>query len=140
MESYAFVESDCRKLIEKGLSYITGNRRMTSAFTDTIAWWDETHDALQVRAKILEKYPSHNWTDVTINLSLILLSWLAGGGDFSKSICTAASLGYDADCTCATLGAILVSFGVSVGIGMLFGYLHANKAAKLNPIDALRYE
>ena len=39
-----------------------------------------------------------------------------------------------------TLGAILVSFGVSVGIGVLFGYLPANKAAKLNPIDALRYE
>ena len=39
-----------------------------------------------------------------------------------------------------TFGAILVSFGVSVGIGVLFGYLPANKAAKLNPIDALRYE
>ena len=39
-----------------------------------------------------------------------------------------------------TMGAVLVSFGVSVGIGVLFGYLPANKAAKLNPIDALRYE
>ena len=39
-----------------------------------------------------------------------------------------------------SLGAILISFGVSVGIGMLFGYLPANKAAKLNPIDALRYD
>ena len=39
-----------------------------------------------------------------------------------------------------TLGAILVSFGVSVGIGVLFGYLPANKAARLNPIDALRYD
>ena len=39
-----------------------------------------------------------------------------------------------------TLSAILISFGVSVGIGVLFGYLPANKAAKLNPIDALRYE
>ena len=39
-----------------------------------------------------------------------------------------------------TLGAILLSFGVSVGIGVLFGYLPANKAAKLNPIDALRYD
>ncbi len=58
VESYAFVESDCRRLIEKGLSYITGNRRMTSAFTDTIAWWDETHDALQVRAMILENIPA----------------------------------------------------------------------------------
>ena len=39
-----------------------------------------------------------------------------------------------------TLSAVLVSFGVSVGIGVLFGYLPANKAAKLNPIDALRYD
>ncbi len=39
-----------------------------------------------------------------------------------------------------TLDAVLVSFGVSVGIGVLFGYLPASKAAKLNPIDALRYE
>ena len=38
------------------------------------------------------------------------------------------------------LEAIAVSFGVSVGIGVLFGYLPANKAAKLNPIDALRYD
>ena len=39
-----------------------------------------------------------------------------------------------------TFGAVAVSFGVSVGIGVLFGYLPANKAAKLNPIDALRYD
>ncbi len=39
-----------------------------------------------------------------------------------------------------TLSPIILSFGISVGIGIIFGYLPANKAAKLNPIDALRYD
>ncbi|WP_425516091.1 ABC transporter permease [Anaerolentibacter hominis] len=39
-----------------------------------------------------------------------------------------------------SFGAILLSFGVSVGIGVGFGYLPASKAARLNPIDALRNE
>ena len=40
----------------------------------------------------------------------------------------------------ASFTAIAVSAGVSLAVGVLFGYLPANKAAKLNPIDALRYE
>lgn len=39
-----------------------------------------------------------------------------------------------------SLTAIGVSFGVSVGIGIMFGYLPAKNAANLNPIDALRHE
>ena len=35
---------------------------------------------------------------------------------------------------------VLVAFGISVGIGVLFGYLPAKRAAKLNPIEALRYD
>ncbi len=39
-----------------------------------------------------------------------------------------------------SLSSILVAFSISVGIGILFGYLPAKRAARLNPIEALRYD
>lgn len=36
--------------------------------------------------------------------------------------------------------AILIAFSFSAAIGIMFGYFPANKAAKLNPIDALRHD
>ena len=37
-----------------------------------------------------------------------------------------------------TVGAVIVSFSVSVGIGLIFGFMPASRASKLSPIDALR--
>lgn len=39
-----------------------------------------------------------------------------------------------------SIASIVVAVGFSMAIGVFFGYYPANKAAKLNPIDALRYE
>ena len=39
-----------------------------------------------------------------------------------------------------SMTSVLVAFGISVGIGVLFGYLPAKRAARLNPIEALRYD
>jgi macrolide transport system ATP-binding/permease protein len=42
--------------------------------------------------------------------------------------------------TLVSLGAILLACGVSAAIGIFFGFHPAEQAAKLNPIEALRYE
>ena len=42
--------------------------------------------------------------------------------------------------TQVSIGSVLLAFGVSAGIGIIFGYYPARRASRLNPIEALRYE
>ena len=42
--------------------------------------------------------------------------------------------------TVVSPSAVLIAFGVSAAVGVLFGWYPARRAAELDPIDALRHE
>ena len=106
LESQAFVEKDVLTMINRSLDYINVRCRFKNAVKDVIKWWKTIGDVKVIREKVIKAYGSKNWTDVAVNISFIVLSLLASEGSFDKAICTAVSLGYDADCTAATVGAI----------------------------------
>lgn len=99
-------EATARRLISIGLGQIPKNGRLAKGIRYAVECIDSA-DPYTAREKFLDRFRVQNWTDVTINLGLIVISWLASGGDFSKAICIAGGLGYDTDCTCATLGSII---------------------------------
>jgi putative ABC transport system permease protein len=71
----------------------------------------------------------------------VLISIVGGligiGFGFSLSKIIASAAGWS---TLVTTSSIVIAFGVSVFIGLLFGIYPAVQAAKLDPIEAIRYE
>ncbi len=129
LQSAAFVESDMHKLTEAALSYIPDDCLVARAVS--VAYdgyekgltWQETRKRMMFevpggfgavrdgRTEHLDEPRGELGMNAPNNIGLMMIGWLYGEGDFSKSLCTAVGCGEDADCTGATLGAILGIIG-----------------------------
>jgi putative ABC transport system permease protein len=71
----------------------------------------------------------------------VTLSLIGGAIGVGAGLLGSYAIAYFAEWrTLLQADAILVAFGFSAAVGIFFGFYPARKAARLNPIDALRYE
>ncbi|HNW19904.1 MAG TPA: ABC transporter permease [bacterium] len=71
----------------------------------------------------------------------VLLTFLGGAIGIVFGWLTSLAIAKFANTATSISGSsVLLAFAVSAAIGIIFGYYPAQRAAKLNPIDALRYE
>ncbi|MCX6811544.1 MAG: FtsX-like permease family protein, partial [Candidatus Berkelbacteria bacterium] len=74
-------------------------------------------------------------------IEAIILTFVGGilgiGLGISLGIIAGHFIGFS---SVTTMSSILLAVGISVAVGLIFGIYPAARAARLNPIDALRYE
>ena len=74
-------------------------------------------------------------------IEAIVLSVIGGAIGIVLGVVGSLAIGKFADMqTVVTPGAVLLATGFSIGVGLFFGIYPATRAARLSPIDALRYE
>ena len=82
------------------------------------------------------------WGQILIESAFLSLSGgligVAAGVGASKIVSSSGLLG--SLTTLVSPDIIILALSVSIGIGLIFGFLPARRAAALNPIEALRYE
>ena len=113
MIATAYVETDAAKIVEAGLTAVDPKSALREVIEDVIRWHRENPaDWRATRRLIKEKYTRHGGglrdkNGYELNTAAIVGPLLYGGGDFAESLRLAFNFGWDADCTAASVGAVL---------------------------------
>lgn len=117
--SLAFTETSLDDLLRDGFKYINNNPILFSLYEFVCeisgrysAGEISLHDLWMI---LVRRYGNRDASKMIMNFAITLVSLLIGRDDFVLTINTAINMGWDADCTAATAGALLgVLYGEKV--------------------------
>ncbi len=105
------------KLIQEALEYIPESSQVRQGVELTMKYYAEGRDlTTELRPELIRRYDVGNFSHCIINIAFTIAGLLYGECDFLKTMVLAANLGYDADCTASTAGAVL---GILLGEQMI---------------------
>lgn len=116
LQSYAYVESDLRKLIDAALSKIPEDSMTAKTVRLVMDCYDKGIPYRETRDRVLEFNSELGWFQAPANLGFVTIGLLYGEGDFKRSLIYAINCGDDTDCTAATVGATLGIIGGAASI------------------------
>ncbi len=118
LESMAFFEEDIPALIRGALAFVTEDCRLRRCIAMVLESYERGDGFREIVRSIQVDYSHPDFTNSVQNLGYTVLALLFGEKDIEKTISLALRCGYDADCTCATAGAVV---GIIAGYAALPG-------------------
>ena len=107
MEAAAFFESDIRTLINLGLRFVPTESNLHKAIIDVIKGYDRGLDWENTWLYLRNHHSHPDCTYAPINLGIIVMALLYGNGCMEKTLTIAVNSGWDVDCTCASVAALI---------------------------------
>ncbi len=115
MLSEAFFETDPRRLVEFGASFLPADSPYGRGIADLLRWRDEGIDWREARARLHARYYREidgftvpvPYLGAIINGLCGIMAVLWGEGDFARTVGIAVAAGYDCDNQAATCGGLI---------------------------------
>lgn len=119
--SYAFMETDIKKILEKGLSYLPQDCRYAMVVGEVMDFykaypedWESCYEYIYTHHGY-DKYPGI--CHIIPNIAVMILALLYGEGDFSKTLQICNRCGWETDCNVGNVATIMGVRGGLEAIG-----------------------